>query len=85
MALLRRKSQYIGKIQVESHQTTMLGTADVIKPLVGAALQMLVPDGHNVVTMGPKNLLSPCPEILIQLKLHPAATSTNRSRDISAP
>jgi hypothetical protein len=37
------------------------------------------------VPLGPENLLSPDAEVLIQLELHPAATSTNRSRDISAP
>ncbi len=85
MSLLRRKPQYIGKIQVERYQTTMLGTTDVVKPLVGAALQLLVPDSQNVVTACTKNLLRPGAKILIQLEFHPAATSTNRSRDISAP
>jgi hypothetical protein len=60
-------------------------TADLIKLLIGAAFQMLIPDGENVETTCLKNLLRPGTEILIQLEFHPAATSTNRSRDISAP
>ncbi len=63
----------------------MLGTTDFVKPLVGATVQLLVPDSQNVVTTCTKNLLRPGTEILIQFEFHPAATSTNRSRDISAP
>jgi hypothetical protein len=37
------------------------------------------------VTLLPKKLLGSGTKILIQLELHPAVTSTNRSRDISAP
>ena len=85
VGLLRREPQNIGKIQVKRYQTALLGTTNLIKTLIGRALQILIPYGQNVVTMGPENLLSPRPEILIELELHPAATSTNRSRDISAP
>ena len=85
VGLLRGKPQHIGKIQVECYQTTMLSTTDFVKPLVGTALQLLVPYRQNVVTACTKNLLRPGAEILIQLEFHPPATSTNRSRDISAP
>ena len=84
-ALLRGEPQYVGEIQVKCYQTALLGATNFIKPRVRTALKMLVPDSQNIMTMRPKNLLGPGPEIFIQLKLHPAATSTNRSRDISAP
>ncbi len=85
VCLLRRKPQHIGKIQVKCNHTSLLCTTNFIEPMVRAALELLVPNSQNVVAMGQEYLLRPCTEILIQLELHPAATSTNRSRDISAP
>jgi hypothetical protein len=85
VGLLRGEPQNIGKIKIKRYQTALLRSTNFIKPLIRAALQLLVSYGQNIVTMGPEYLLRPGPEVLVQLKLHPAATSTNRSRDISAP
>jgi hypothetical protein len=85
VGLLRRESKNIGKIKIKRYQTALLRSTNFIKPLIGAALQLLVSYGQNIVTMGPEYLLRPGPEVLVQLELHPVATSTNRSRDISAP
>ncbi len=85
VGLLGREPQNIGKIQIKRHQTSLLITTDVIKTLVRTTLKLLVSYGQYVVTPGSENLLRSGPEVLIQLELHPAATSTNRSRDISAP
>ncbi len=84
-ALPRGKPQHIGEVQVECYQTPLFGATNFVKPHVRTALKMLVPDSQNVMTVQPKNLPGPRPEIFIQLKFHPAATSTKRSRDISAP
>ncbi len=54
VGLLRRKPQYIGKIQVKCYQTTLLRATNFIKPLIGAALQLLVSYGPNIVTMDPE-------------------------------
>jgi len=54
VCLLRREPQNIGKIQVKRYQTSLLGTTDFIKTLVGTALQILVPDSHNVVPLCPE-------------------------------
>jgi len=85
VGLLRREPQNIGKVEVKRYQTSLLCAADFIKMLICRALQILVPDGQDVMSLRSEHLLRPRPEIFIQLELHPAATSTKRSRDISAP
>lgn len=84
-ALLGREPDHVGKIEVERNQAPFLRASDLKQASVRATLHVLVPDRPDVMPRCPEHLLRPGPEVLVQLELHPAATSTNRSRDISAP
>jgi len=76
------------KNQVECHQATTFGLTNFDETSICGTLQRLLTNGLYFEPSISKYGLGAFTEILIELELHgmvPNPTSTNRSRDISAP
>lgn len=69
-ALIRRKTEDIGKIQVQGDQAASFSTANLIKVLIGTSLQVLFADCLNIIPCSAEDLLDSGAEILIQFELH---------------
>jgi hypothetical protein len=75
---MRRKSRYIGEVQVECHQASGLGLTRAKYGSVGRPAKLFLADRLDIVTVVAKQLLRPISEIFVQLELH-AALEPGRS------
>ena len=73
-----RKTSYVGKIQVQRDQTSLLGTTHFVKMLIRTSLQPFFADCLNLVSCGVKESLGSGSEVLVKLELH-AGTPTRIS------
>src|SRR5437660_7017277 len=72
------KPRDLAKITIEGDERSPLSRANLEQFLIADAVQMLISNGHHIMTGGPKKFQATASDVLVELELHATGTGMTR-------